>query len=61
MIEFTTLELTLMALCIALFMRGMHYNRKATAMCWLVDAMCKDEKILNEVKQACYEVKGKRT
>jgi hypothetical protein len=60
MIEFTTLELTLMALCVLLFLRGTHSSRKARAMCYLVEAMCKDEKVLKEVKQAHYEVTGER-
>ena len=60
MIEFTTLELTLLTLCIALFFRNMHNATKARAMCYLVEAMCKDEKVFNEVKQAHYEVTGER-
>ena len=52
MIEFTTLELTLMVLCIGLFVYGMHYRTRTKAMCYLVSAMCRDEKVLKQVKQA---------
>lgn len=60
MIEFTTLELTLIALCIGLFLRGMHYRSKADAMCHLVDAMCKDDAVLKQVKQAHFGATGER-
>ena len=52
MIEFTTLELTLMVMCIGLFVYGMHYRTRTKAMCYLVSAMCRDEKVLKQVKQA---------
>ena len=52
MIEFTVLELTLTALCIGLFIYGMHYRTKMKAMCHLVDAMCKDEGVFREIKRA---------
>ena len=52
MIEFTTLELTLMVLCMGLFVYGMHYRTRTKAMCYLVSAMCRDEKVLKQVKQA---------
>ena len=52
MIEFTVLELTLIVLCIGLFIYGMHYRTKMKAMCHLVDAMCKDEGIFREIKRA---------
>ena len=52
MIEFTTLELTLMVMCIGLFVYGMHYRTRTKAMCYLVSAMCTDDKVLKQVKQA---------
>jgi len=52
MIEFTTLELTLMVLCIGLFVYGMHYRTRTKAMCYLVSAMCTDDKVFKQVKQA---------
>lgn len=52
MIEFTVLEMTLLTLCIILFFRNMHNATKARSMCYLVDAMCKDEDVLKQVKQA---------
>ena len=58
MIEFTTLELTLMALCIILFFRNMHNATKVRSMCYLVDAMCKDEAVLKQVKQASAEAEA---
>ena len=58
MIEFTTLELTLLTLCIALFFRNMHNATKARSMCYLVDAMCKDEAVLKQVKQASAEAEA---
>jgi hypothetical protein len=60
MIEFTTLELTLLALCVALFFRNMHNSTKARSMCYLVEQMCKDEAVLKQVKQAHFEVRGER-
>lgn len=58
MIEFTTLELTLLTLCIILFFRNMHNATKARSMCYLVDAMCKDEAVLKQVKQASAEAEA---
>lgn len=55
MIEFTTLEMTLLTLCVALFFRNMHNATRARSMCYLVDAMCKDEAVLKQVKQASAE------
>jgi hypothetical protein len=52
MIEFTTLELTLMVLCVAMFLRSMHHATRARSMCHLVDAMCKDDAVLKQVRQA---------
>jgi len=60
MIELTTLELTLGVVCVGLFMRSMHYSSKAHAMCHLVGAMCKDEDVLKQVKQAHFEATGER-
>lgn len=57
MIEFTTLELTLLALCVALFFRNLHNSTRARSMCYLVDAMCKDEAVLKQVKQASAEAR----
>ena len=56
MIEFTVLELTLLALCVILFFRNMHNANRARSMCHLVDAMCKDDAVLKQVKQAHDEV-----
>jgi hypothetical protein len=52
MIEFTVLELTLIVLCIGLFIYAMPNRTKTKAMCQLVDAMCKDEGIFREIKRA---------
>ena len=52
MIEFTVLELTLLALCVTLFFRSMHHANRARSMCHLVDAMSKDDAVLKQVKQA---------
>ena len=52
MIEFTVLEMTLLTLCIILFFRNMHNAGRARSMCHLVDAMCKDDAVLKQVKQA---------
>jgi hypothetical protein len=60
MIEFTTLELTLLTLCVILFFRSMHHANRARSMCHLVDAMCKDEAVLKQVKKAHFEVTGER-
>ena len=55
MIEFTVLEMTLLTLCVALFFRNMHNATRARSMCYLVDAMCKDDDVLKQVKQASAE------
>ena len=52
MIEFTVLEMTLLTLCVALFFRNMHNAGRARSMCHLVDAMCKDDAVHKQVKQA---------
>ena len=52
MIEFTVLEMTLLTLCVALFFRNMHNAGRARSMCHLVDAMCKNEAVFKQVKQA---------
>ena len=41
-----------MVLCIGLFVYGMHYRTRTKAMCYLVSAMCTDDKVLKQVKQA---------
>ncbi len=56
MIGFTTLELTLLALCVGLFVYGMHYRTKTQAMFHLVSAMCTDETVFKQVKQAYDEL-----
>jgi hypothetical protein len=60
MIEFTVLELTLLALCVILFFRNMHHANRARSMCHLVDAMCKDDAVLKQVKQAHLKTTGER-
>ena len=60
MIEFTTLELTLLTLCVALFFRNAHNAFKAKAFYRCIEAMCKDEKVLKAVKQAHCEATGER-
>jgi len=52
MIEFTILELTLIVMCIGLFVYGMYYRTKSIAMFHLVSAMCRDDSVLKQVKQA---------
>jgi hypothetical protein len=51
MIEFTTLEITLLALCVILFVRGMHHASKAKAMFFLVEAICRDDRVLVELRK----------
>lgn len=58
MIEFTILEITLLALCIILFFRNAHNATKARAMFHLVDAMCEDEKLVTELRKKWRVVKG---
>ena len=58
MIEFTTLEITLLALCIILFFRNAHNATKARAMYHLVDAMCEDEKLVTELRKQYKSIKG---
>ena len=60
MIEFTVLEMTLLALCVALFFRNMHNAGRARSMCHLVDAMCKDDAVLKQVKQASAEAEARQ-
>jgi len=60
MIEFTVLELTLLALCVILFFRNMHHANRARSMCHLVDAMCKDDAVLKQVKQASAEAEARQ-
>jgi hypothetical protein len=60
MIEFTVLEMTLLALCVALFFRNMHHATRARSMCHLVDAMCKDDAVLKQVKQASAEAEARQ-
>lgn len=57
MIEFTILELTLLALCAALFFRNMQNSLKLRAMSHLVDAMCDDEDLLNKLRQHRNEIR----
>ena len=52
MIEFTVLELTLIVMCIGLFVYGMHYRSKSIGMFHLVSAMCRDDTVFKKVKQA---------
>ena len=58
MIEFTTLEITLLALCVILFFRNAHNATKARAMYHLVDAMCEDEKLVTELRKQYKSIKG---
>ena len=58
MIEFTILEMTLMALCIILFFRNARNATKARAAFHLVDAMCEDEKLVTELRKQWRAVKG---
>ena len=58
MIEFTILEMTLMALCVILFFRNAHNATKARAMSHLVDAMCEDEKLVTELRRRWSAIKG---
>jgi hypothetical protein len=51
MIEFTTLELTLLALCVILFFRNSHNAIKAKAFFHCIDAMCEDERVMAEVRK----------
>jgi len=60
MIEFTVLELTLLTLCVALFFRNMHHATRARSMRHLVDAMCKDDAVLKQVKQARAEAEARQ-
>jgi hypothetical protein len=60
MIEFTVLEMTLLTLCVALFFRNMHNAGRARSMCHLVDAMCKDDAVLKQVKQASTEAEARQ-
>ena len=60
MIEFTVLELTLLTLCVILFFRSMHHANRARSMCHLVDAMCKDDAVLKQVKQASAEAEARQ-
>ena len=60
MIEFTVLEMTLLTLCIILFFRNMHNAGRARSMCHLVDAMCKDDAVLKQVKQASAEAEARQ-
>ena len=60
MIEFTVLEMTLLTLCIILFFRNMHHATRARSMCHLVDAMCKDDAVLKQVKQASAEAEARQ-
>ena len=59
MIEFTTLEITLLALCVILFFRNSHNASKARAMFLLVDAMCEDEKLAAELRKQFNAIKGR--
>jgi len=57
MIEFTTLEITLLVLCIILFVRGIHHSSKAKAMFLLVEAICRDDRVLVELRQYLNAIK----
>ena len=60
MIEFTVLEMTLLTLCVALFFRNMHNAGRARSLCQLIDAMCKDDAVLKQVKQASAEAEARQ-
>lgn len=51
MIEFTTLEITLLALCVILFLRCIHHASNAKAMFLLVEAICRDDRVLVELRK----------
>ena len=51
MIEFTILEMTLMALCAVLFYRNGRNAHKFKAMIYLVGAMCEDESLAAELRK----------
>ena len=60
MIEFTVLEMTLLTLCVALFFRNMHNANRARSLCQLIDAMCKDDAVMKQVKQASAEAEARQ-
>ncbi len=51
MIEFTILEMTLMALCAALFFRNARNATKAKALFSILNMMCEDERVMVEVRK----------
>jgi hypothetical protein len=52
MIEFTVLEMTLLTLCVVLFFRNARNATKAKAFFRCINAMCEDDAVLKQVKQA---------
>lgn len=51
MTEFTTLELTLLALCVMLFFRNAYNAGRARAFFVCINAMCEDERVVTEVRR----------
>ncbi len=55
MIEFTILEVTLMVLCIGLFVYGFQQNRRVDHFGILIDAMCRDKRVYEDICRATRE------
>ena len=55
MIEFTILELTLGVLCIGLFIQVIYQSKKITALGYLVEAICRNEKVYKDIVRTIKE------
>lgn len=55
MIEFTILEMTLLVLCIGLFVYGFQQNRRVDHFGMLIEAMCRDKRVYEDICRATRE------
>ena len=55
MIEFTILELTLLVLCVGLFIYGFQQNKRMNHFGALIGAMCRDRRLYDELCKEIHE------
>ena len=55
MIEFTIFELTLSILCVGLFIYGFQQNRRVNELDFLIEAICRDKHMYEELCKATRE------
>jgi hypothetical protein len=52
MIEFTILEITLLAMCIGLFIYGVQQHKRVDHFGMLIEAMCRDKRVYEQICKA---------